>query len=404
MKKLVTLVGSAALFAAAIIPAIAASNDCSNSTTGPFSNNTCSITNTDNISVNNVNDARIYNDVYAKSNTGGNSASYNTLGGSIVTGDSTANVTVSNVANINTTNITAALAAAAQNSGSNSLTGPVSNNVARISNSFTADVYNSNQADVKNEVEVKSNTGYNDADYNTGPASITTGDAWLGLLVNNHLNDSLTAIRGGAGGSGSNTAENSTTGPFSNNTVDISNDHSATVNNVNDLRIKNDVYAKANSGYNDANKNALGGDIFTGGAAAGVGVDSQGNINSTLIAMALGGFDNTGVNSVTGPAEGNEKDPNEIIITNSRNVVVDNWNNKCQNEDAHEDWWWNPWRHEKVECDTGLLGVYNDVEVKSDTGKNDSDFNTGGGNVLAGFADLLQQVLVHVNDNLTEIL
>ena len=100
MKKLVTLVGSAALFAAAIIPAIAASNDCSNSTTGPFSNNTCSITNTDNISVNNVNDARIYNDVYAKSNTGGNSASYNTLGGSIVTGDSTANVTVSPIAGV----------------------------------------------------------------------------------------------------------------------------------------------------------------------------------------------------------------------------------------------------------------------------------------------------------------
>src|SRR3990167_1680843 len=201
MKKFATLIGSAALLGLSLVPAIAATNDCSNSTTGPFSNNTCSITNSDTITVNNVNDARIRNDVDAKSNTGGNSTSYNTLGGSIVTGDATSNVTVSNVANINTTNITAALAAASQNSGSNSLTGPVSNNVARISNSFTADVYNSNQADVKNEVEVKSNTGNNDADYNTGPASITTGDAWLGLLVNNHLNDSLTAIRGGAGGS-----------------------------------------------------------------------------------------------------------------------------------------------------------------------------------------------------------
>src|SRR3989338_1349854 len=402
MKKLVTLIGSAALFAAAIIPAIAASNDCSNSTTGPFSNNTCSITNSDTITVNNVNDARIRNDVDAKSNTGKNSTSYNTLGGSIVTGDATSNVTVSNVANINTTNITAALAAASQNSGSNSITGPNSDNNAFLTNSFFADVYNSNQADVKNDVEVRSNTGKNDADYNTGPASINTGDAWLGLLVNNHINDSLTAIRGGAGGSGSNTAENSTTGPFSNNTVSILNDHSANVNNVNDLRGKNDVDAKANSGKNDANKNTLGGDITTGGAAAGVGVDTQGNINSTLIAMALGGFDNEGSNSVTGP--GGAGDPNQVFITNSRNIVVDNWNNKCRNEDANEPWWWNPWKRVKQECNPAFLGVFNDVEVKSDTGKNDADYNTGGGSVLSGFADLLEQVLTHLNDNLTEIL
>src|SRR3989344_2463993 len=104
MKKFATIIGSAALFAVALVPAFAASNDCSNSTTGPFSNNTCSILNTDVVTVNNVNDAKISNKVTAKSSTGGNSASYNTLGGNIVTGDATTNVTVSSVANVNTTN------------------------------------------------------------------------------------------------------------------------------------------------------------------------------------------------------------------------------------------------------------------------------------------------------------
>ena len=404
MKKIATLVGSAALLAASLVPAIAATYNCTNGTTGPFSNNTCSITNTDHISVNNVNDAYIKNDVDAKSDTGHNSASTNTLGGSIKTGNATANVTVSNVANINTTNITSDLAGGAHNVGANSITGPLSDNNAFITNSFDAYLWNSNTAKVKNDVDVKSETGHNDANTNTGPAVINTGDAWLGLLVATHVNDNLNQISGGAGGSGSNTAENSTTGPFSNNTVSLTNRRSATVNNVNDLYVKNDVDAKADSGHNDANKNTLGGLINTGGAAAGVGVNTEGNINSTLVAM--GGFtDNFGANSVTGPGGGG-KDPNEVFITNSRDVVVDNWNNKCLSHNAddqfgHTVYWEGEWKRDG--CDVRDLGVRNDVDVKTETGKNDANTNTGGGDIMSGFADLWQQVLTHMNDTLTQI-
>jgi len=398
LKKFATLVGSAALFAAALVPAIAATNNCTNSTTGPFSNNTCTILNTDNITVNNVNDARIYNDVDARANTGGNSASTNTLGGTIKTGDASLNVTVSNVANVNTTNITSAFAGGAQNVGGNGITGPYSTNRVLLQNTFDSNVYNSNTADIKNDVDVKSNTGYNDANTNTGPASIDTGDAWLGLVVGNHVNDNLTAIRGGAGGAGSNTAENSTTGPFSSNSVDIFNTFAGYVNNVNDMRVKNEVEAYANTGKNDANKNTLGGEIETGDSAAGVGVDTEGNINSTLIAMAMGGFNNHGENSVTGP----DGDDPDILIQNTRTVTVDNWNNKCQSHNAEDlgGWWW----RDDEGCEVDEIGVKNDVEVKSDTGNNDADTNTGGGSVLSGFADLMQQVLVHMNDTLTEIL
>jgi hypothetical protein len=399
LKKFATLVGSAALFAAALVPAIAATNNCTNGTTGPFSNNTCTIINTDNITVNNVNDARIHNDVDAKANTGGNSASTNTLGGKIVTGDASMNVTVSNVANINTTNITSAYAGGASNVGGNVITGPYSYNRTTIQNTFESNVLNSNTADVKNDVEVKSNTGYNDANTNTGPADIKTGDAWLGLGVGTHVNDNLTSIRGGAGGAGSNYAENSTTGPFSSNTVDIFNTFAANVNNVNDMRVRNDVEAYANTGKNDANKNTLGGDIETGDSSAAVGVDTEGNINSTLVAMAMGGFNNYGSNSVTGP----EGDDPDVLIQNTRSVTVDNWNNKCESHNA-EDLVTRYGRTYKVGCEPWLLGVNNDVEVKSDTGNNEADTNTGGGEIYAGFADLMQQVLVHMNDTLTEIL
>ena len=413
MKKVATLIGSAALFAAALVPAIAASNDCSNSTTGPFSNNTCTILNSDNITVNNVNDAQIKNYIKAESETGGNSASYNTLGGNIVTGNASTNVTVSNVANVNTTNVTAALAAAAQNSGSNTITGPFSNNTAYIANNFTADVWNSNTASVKNRVEAESETGENNADFNTGPASVITGNAWTGLLVNNHVNDNLTQIMGAAGGQGSNSAENSTTGPFSVNEISLLNNHAARVTNVNDLQVKNYVEAESDSGDNSASKNTLGGAVDTGNAFTGVGVDTQGNINTTLIAMAMGGFNNSGSNSVTGPGDNGGGDPNIIYIENDRQVVVDNWNNKCESHNAdrldhplysHRGYNLTLSDHEKGECDPENLGVLNVVEAEAETGESVADFNTGGGGVMSGYAELLQQVLTHINDTLTEIL
>lgn len=411
MKKFATIIGSAALLVSAIVPAIAATNDCSNSTTGPFSNNTCTIVNKDTIKVNNVNDAKITNNVSAKSDTGHNSASYNTLGGSINTGDATTNTTVSNVANINTTNITTAYAGGAHNLGGNSITGPYSDNTSKTVNKFSADVYNSNTAEVNNNVDTRSKTGYNDANYNTGPADINTGEAWVGTTVANHVNDSLTRILGGAGGNGSNEAENSTTGPFSNNTVSLRNTLNVDVNNVNDMYVRNNVDADANTGHNDANKNTLGGSIDTGDAFAGVGVDTEGNINSTLIAM--GGFtSNHGENSITGP--GGEGDPNVVKIENKRDITVDNWNNKCEShnaddqlgENGHHDYEWSGLfnRFVRKGCDVNNIGTFNNVDVSNSTGYNDADKNTGGGEVESGMADLWQQVLTHMNDVLTEIL
>lgn len=393
MKKIATLVGATALLAATVLPALAA-NNCGNSTTGPGSNNTCSVSNSSNVTVNNVNDAQIVNDVRTKSYTGGNSASNNTLGGTITTGNASLNTTVGTVANVNTTNVTAGFGGG-NNYGYNAVTGPFSNNDAFVTNDYRVVANNSNTASVDNDVDAKASTGKNRADNNTGPAAIQTGNAWLSTMVGTHVNDNLTAVSL-TGASGNNTAGNSTTGPFSSNNAVIDNSARVTINNVNDLQVENDVDVRARTGRNSASNNTLGGDITTGNATAGLVVDTEGNINTSLVAMALGGFANDATSNVTGPNSNND-----AFVTNEKRVVVDNWNNKCKSHNANrliDDIFKDP-----AECDPANLGVLNDVEAKSDAGNSDADNNTGPGEVMAGWALLVQDVLTHLNDNLNEI-
>jgi len=384
MKKIATFVGAGALLVATVLPALAA-NSCGNSTTGPGSNNTCSVANTSTVTVNNVNDAQIVNNIRTTSNTGGNSASNNTLGGSITTGNASLNATVGSVANVNTTNVTAGFGGGGNNGG-NSVTGPYSNNNAFITNKYTVDAYNSNTANVTNNVTSEADTGRNRADNNTGPASIQTGSSWLSTIVGTHVNDSLTNVSL-AGASGNNTAGNSTTGPFSANNAVVTNSADVTINNVNDLQVINNVGVLARTGRNSASNNTLGGDITTGNATAGLGVNTEGNVNTSLVAMALGGFANDASSNVTGPDSNND-----AFITNAKTVIADNWNNKCLSHNAS-----------RICRDPSDLGVWNDVVVGSDAGNNAADNNTGPGGVMAGWASLIQDVLTHLNDNLNVI-
>lgn len=392
MKKVATLAGSVALFALTMLPVMAA-NTCVNNTTGPFSNNFCTLTNSSNVTVNNVNDTRIINNVTTRTNTGGNSASTNTLGGNITTGNASSNITVASVGNVNTTNVTVGLNAA-NNVAGNIITGPSSNNTATLTNANRTRIENSNTATVDNIVVAESNTGDNRADTNTGPANIRTGNAWQGIGIANHVNDNATMVAAGINGTGNNTVENSTTGPFSNNFATLLNNADVAVNNVNDLRVQNLVTVLARTGANSASTNTLGGDIWTGNANAGVSLDTQGNINTTDVALAMGGFSNNDAsNGVTGPNSSNVN-----TITNARNAVVDNWNNKCRSHNADD-----RFGRGNETCDVNDLGVINiDTDVV-DAGNNTADTNTGGGSVLTGMADLWKSILVHLNDSLTVI-
>lgn len=413
MKKLVTLAASLALLGLAVIPAAAVGsvgNSCTNGTTGPFSTNNCTVNNTSSVTVRNFNDAVIINNVTSSSSTGGNHADTNTLGGTIVTGNSTNNTVVSSVANINTTNITGG-AYMSGNYGSNNVTGPGSFNDIKIRNNMDLLVNNQNTAFVVNNVNASSDTGDNSASKNTGPGYIRTGNAALGLSVNTHVNDNFNNLFVGANGTGGNTAWNGTTGPFSTNNVSINNTSDVGVRNFNDMVVLNNVAALANTGNNTADKNTLGGDILTGGAAAGVGVDTEGNINTTLVSMALGGFGNAGGNSVTGPDDG---DPyNLVSLNNSQNILVDNQNNKGESHNCPTTGTWInrlSWLLlgrgagiDPIACDPANLGVINNVDASSITGDNSASTGTGPGSIVDGFAQLVQSTLVHINDTLTNI-
>jgi len=415
MKKILTLTASAALLGLAVLPALATSsagNNCTNGTTGPFSTNNCTINNTSSVTVRNYNDAVIINDVESKSNTGGNKADYNTLGGTIYTGNSTNNTTVSSVANIVTTNITGGPAMSG-NSGSNNVTGPMSVNNIGVRNNLDMLVDNQNTATVLNKVEADSNTGDNSASTNTGPGFIRTGNAVLGLQVGTHVNDILQDINAGAGGSGGNMAWNGTTGPFSTNNVTLNNSVDMRVLNFQDMVVKNNVEAESNSGENEAKKNTLGGDILTGDSFAGVGVNTEGNIVTTYLAAPMGGFGNAGGNSVTGPGgEYNGTDPgtNDVYVNNNQNILVDNQNNKCQshNADTTAEVLHDYYHHrgdnfgytsgQDQKCQTEDLGVTNNVDASSVTGENSASTGTGAGGIASGFAQLVQSALVHMND------
>lgn len=369
MKRIATAVGTIGLFAATIFPALAG-NNCVNSTTGPYSTNYCDIENKSSVEVENENEATIKNYVTGDANTGGNTANYNTLGGEIRTGDATAKTTVSNLANVNTTTVTGG-AVGGSNTGANDTTGPFSDNRVDISNRQSIDVENENELYVKNHVDVTSDTGNNEADKNTGPAFIKTGDAWARATVQTHGNDNLTLITAGAPDHGSNSAFNEITGPFSTDYVKIKNRSYVDVDNDNDASIKNWVDVASYTGDNSAEKNTLGGEIITGGADAGVGVNNEANISTTRVLSAFGGFSNVAGNSITGPGADMRAD-----LENRHDVDVDNDN------DAY---------------------VKNRVDVASDTGYNEADKNTAGGLIRSGVADMWQEVLTHINDVLNDI-
>ena len=369
MKKIAILAGSVALLVATVLPAVAA-NNCTNSTTGPLATNYCTITNSSSVSVNNTNNANISNSVSTLSNSGGNSASYNTLGAAITTGNATLNATVSNLANVNTTTVNGG-PAASSNSGVNEITGPNSDDRVTITNTQSVAVNNINNVDAVNRIAATSDSGNNVANYNTGPATIQTGSSRVGLALNNHFNDSATGISAGAGGTGSNSGLNSTTGPFSTDYVTITNTAAAAVNNVNNLGLDNTVDVLSRSGANSASYNTLGGDIGTGNATGTVGLDNEGNINTTTVQMAMGGFGDGCSQEITGPLS-----DNRCELLDNFAVAVNNPNNS---------------------------NVTNSDSDVVDSGNNASDYNTGGGSGVAGLTDLVKSILNHLNDSWTVI-
>lgn len=402
MKKTIYKVGaflsSSALLVSSLSPAVFGDNSATNTGTGALSTNITEIENKNNVVVSNVNDAHIVNEVKTVSDTGGNSASYNTMGGSVQTGNAISDTSISNVANYNTTKV--ALGNwAADNEVENSKTGYDSFNKAEVENKNSVKVWNDNTAWITNNVTADSRTGGNRASYNTGAGDIMTGSALSEVDVVNHINDSATEVIG-LGGWGSNSVVNAMTGALSKNIGEIENENKVEVSNVNDAAVMNRVIANANTGRNRASYNTSGGFVDTGNAKVDVDLDTTANYNTTKVALAQSlGFTNEAGSFVSGYDSFNKSE-----LENENSFMVYNWNNKGLSKDAPDYCKeGRPLLDSNLEFERRCWGVYNYDFDSAFSGHNTTSYNTGFDDVITGMAGVFKTVKVWLNDSFTAV-
>lgn len=278
--KIGTAVSTAALVASSFAtPLLATTVEISGN--GSDSDNTVAVTQTNQTNVSQNNTANISNNVDVNSNTGGNDAEDNTGGDvSIKTGDSEANVAVSNTANSNQASVSGCCPT--DTSVKIAGNGTKSDNDATVKTGNQVSVAQNNDANIKNYVDVDSDTGNNDAEDNTyGDVAIETGDADATVTIANMANANWAAVTGGNNGGGTLSVEIVGNGSNSDNTVDVGLLSDKSISQNNDANIKNSVEVDADTGDNDAKDNT-GGEVSidTGDASATVDVSNMANFNA----------------------------------------------------------------------------------------------------------------------------
>jgi len=230
-------------------------------------------------SVSQSNNANVDNSTSSNLNTGANEANYNSGDSSILTGDAQNTTSVTNQ-NINTNS---ANASACCNLSSNTVisgNGTGSTNYVSSTNTTTALISQNNTANITNNIYINANTGYNNALYNGGSATIITGDITSNTTINNmNINNSFYKGAIGMGDSSILITEN---GAYSFNNAVVYDNFSVVVTNDNTANILNNVEQDLNTGGNNAWMNNGDVAILTGGIKSNVTINNE-NINSNFV-------------------------------------------------------------------------------------------------------------------------
>lgn len=260
--------------------------------------------------------------------------------------------------------------------------GAGSYNETNVGSTTETNVSQSNTANIDNDVDVDANTGYNDANYNTGgDVAVLTGDADVAVNVVNDVNKNAAEVECCEAQDTNVLIEGN--GAYSQNYTNL---RTRTENNVdqnNDADIDNDVDVDANTGHNNANLNtgSTEGDdsvaVLTGNAKVSVGLLNEANTNMALISG----------DSEENPWVGLHIIGNGAGSWNDINANLAKENNISQDNDADID---------------------NDVDVDADTGYNDANFNTAAEVLIDtgygdGGADVTAFVVNDVNFNYANI-
>ncbi|OGZ78345.1 MAG: hypothetical protein A2358_03410 [Candidatus Staskawiczbacteria bacterium RIFOXYB1_FULL_37_44] len=158
-----------------------------NNATGSASlNNSNTATNNTNTATNN-NIANLNNTTSAAATTGQNSANFNTGSGTVATGQADAGSSVANQANSNNV-ATAPPGGGGAIQSATDTTGAGSTNNSSATNTADTTATNNNNATADNNISGATNTGGNDANYNTGNGAIDTSWANTFLDLRNQVN------------------------------------------------------------------------------------------------------------------------------------------------------------------------------------------------------------------------
>jgi len=329
-----------------------------NSTTGQDSDNDNDFDIKDTGDVKVTNDAKgISNVLNGAANTGGNDQDKNTEAGGIDSGTVDASTDWETVVNSG-----AALAGAGAGGDLdvtadfvNDTTGQNSDNDNDLKVKDSGDLELKNLAGILNMLGLNADTGNNSQKKNTTAGDIDTGGVGVDAgIVNDANNDS-----GFAGASaGSLTVDvkgsNGTTGQNSDNDNNFNIKNTGDVKVTNKAALSNVVNVAANTGGNDQKKNTTAGDIDTGDVDVNTDVENSVNNGSSLAGAGGQDLDVTGdfVNDTTGQNSDND---NNLEVKNSGDTKVENEAN-----------------------------VDNSANVEANTGDNNQNSNTTGGDVNTG--------------------
>lgn len=225
--------------------------------------------------------------------------------------------------------------------------GSDSDNTTQVNQVSTTNVVQENNTVVENDIKVKTNTGDNDASGNTGgDVMIDTGKSEVKATIVNELNSNVAEIADCDCASDTH-VEISGNGTDSDNDAKLNTVSQTQLWQQNNAVVDNEVDVEANTGKNRANDNTGGEvEIYTGDSKVVVVEQTTANMNSARI---LG---NGGGSSVTLLIKDNGSDSdNEIDLALVKGTLLTQWN---------------------------YTAIDNDVDVKSNTGDNVADDNTGG--------------------------
>jgi hypothetical protein len=443
-------------YSALVDPSNPLNQNPSNQVTGPDSQNQSLTESLLDNSVLNQNIGDVQNKIKVDSISGLNNTDYNTGTGSVQTDAANAQLTLLNMVNTNVTgeggiktfnvydelkqdiyfkmseveDVNKFLAGNPNNSYQsangivvqNSATGPESENSATASSEIKDETKNDNTGSIKNDIDINALSGMNGASKNTGAGDISTGDSNAAASIVNFLNTNLNVpqwligvvnIFGTLIGdiilprpedsaptqTTTQIAQNSTTGLNSENEALNANQNTTNFQNYNNAEVLNNVDTQAITGQNDSSYNTGAGQIQDGNASVStqeVNVANQNVISDQPLWIVIVNKMGEWVGYIVGeePGQNIAGSPEFFQSTEqeAQNFVTgpDSQNNATVTQTT----------------DTSIENqnqgkIENNIKILSDSGDNQTAYNTLGGAIQTGDAKTGLDLVNFINNNFT---